>query len=181
MESSRRAWALPAVAVGIGLFIGCSGQRPFEPTPVAPGLLVGRQPRGSADYEVLRAQGVRTILSLQVLPWDVAYGRSHAQTFGIAYRNVPVPASPLQPDPRNIQEGLSLMGDPELRPVYMHCNLGRDRVALMVGLYRVQHGWTPEAAWEEMLRTGFKVSWWLSGLRRYFWNHARPAGAASPP
>jgi protein tyrosine phosphatase (PTP) superfamily phosphohydrolase (DUF442 family) len=169
------AMALRAVAVGIGLCCaGCEGHRPFVATPVAPGLLVGRQPRGQADYEVLRGQGVRTILSLQVMPWDVAYGRSHAETFGFAYRNVPVPASPLEPGEARIKDALALLGDPELRPVFMHCNLGRDRAALLVGLYRVQHeGWTPEAAWDEMLRSGFKVSWWLSGLRKYFWNHSR--------
>ena len=167
--------ALCAVALGIGLCsTGCAGHRPFVATPVAPGLLVGRQPRGQADYELLRAQGVRTILSLQVLPWDVAYGRSHAETFGFAYRHVPVSASPLEPGQAHIKAALALLGDPELRPVFIHCNLGRDRAALVVGLYRVQHeGWTPEAAWEAMLQSGFKVSWWLSGLRKYFWNHSR--------
>jgi len=167
--------ALRAVAVGIGLCCaGCAGHRPFVATPVAPGILVGQHPRGAADYDLLRAQGVRTILSLQVMPWDVAHGRSLAKTFGFAYRHVPVSASPLEPGQASIQEALALLRDPELRPVFMHCNLGRDRAALMVGLFRVQEeGWSPEAAWDEMLRSGFKVSWWLSGLRKYYWNHSR--------
>ena len=45
---------------------------------------------------------------------------------------------------------------------------------MIVGLYRVYYqDWTPEAAWDEMLRTGFKVRWSLRGLRTYFWSHSQ--------
>lgn len=170
------ARAVCAVAVIVGLSCaGCAtGRKPFAATQVSPGILVGPQPRGQANYEALRAHGVRTILSLQVLPWAVAYGRRHAKTFGIAFQNVPVPASILEPSERRIKEALMTLRDQTLRPIFIHCNLGRDRIALIVGLYRIYYeDWTPEAAWDEMLRTGFKVRWSLRGLRTYFWSHCQ--------
>jgi hypothetical protein len=45
---------------------------------------------------------------------------------------------------------------------------------MIVGLYRVYYqNWTPEAAWDEMLRDGFKVDWTLRGLKTYFWTHTQ--------
>lgn len=165
-----------AVAVAVGLSCaGCAtGPKPLVATEVSPGILVGRQPRDQADYDALRARGVRTILSLQALPWDVAWGRRHAQSSGFAFRSAPVIASPLKPSERRVEEALLTLRDPALRPIYLHCKLGRDRAAMIVGLYRVYYqGWTPEAAWDEMLRSGFKVRWSLRGLRTYFWSHSQ--------
>jgi protein tyrosine phosphatase (PTP) superfamily phosphohydrolase (DUF442 family) len=170
------ARALRAVVVTVGLSCAAcaTAPMPFRATQVSPGILVGRQPRGQADYETLRGHGVRTILCLRVLPWDVDYGRRHAETLGITFRSVPVPASPLKPSERRIKEALLTLRDQTLRPIFMHCNLGRDRSALIVGLYRIYYeDWTPEAAWAEMLRTGFKVRWSLRGLRAYFWSHSQ--------
>lgn len=168
--------AIRAMAVVVGLSCaGCAtGPKPFVATEVSPGILVGGEPRGQADYDALRARGVRTIVSLQVLPWDVARGRRHAEASGFAFRNAPIVASPLKPSERRVKEALLTLRDPALRPIYLHCKLGRDRAPMIVGLYRVYYqGWTPEAAWDEMLRAGFKVRWSLRGLRTYFWSHSR--------
>jgi hypothetical protein len=160
--------------VGLSCAACATEQKPFVAAQVSPGILVGRQPRGQADYETLQGHGVRTVLSLQVLPWNVDHGRRHAEKLGITFRNVPVPASPLKPSERRIREALMTLRDRTLRPIFIHCNLGRDRTALIVGLYRIYYeDWTPEAAWAEMLRTGFKVRWSLRGLRAYFWSHCQ--------
>lgn len=174
LSSLFSARAVRAVAISVALcFTGCVvARRPLVATQVSPGILTGRQPRDQVDYEALKAQGVRTILSLQVLPWDVAQGRRQAEPFGITFRNVPVPASVLKPSESRVKEALMTLRDRTLRPVYLHCKLGRDRAVLIVGLYRIYfENWTPEAAWEEMLRSGFKVRWSLRGLRAYFWSH----------
>lgn len=175
LSSLISARAVRAVAISLALcFTGCvAGRRPLVATQVSPGILAGRQPREQVDYEVLKAQGVRTILSLQVLPWDVAQGRRQAEPFAITFRNVPVPASVLKPSESRVKEALLTLRDQTLRPIYVHCKLGRDRAVLIVGLYRIYfENWTPEAAWEEMLRSGFKVRWSLRGLRAYFWSHS---------
>lgn len=178
VELSRliRARAVRAVAVSAAFcFLGCvAARRPLVTTQVSPGIFTGRQPRDQVDYEALKAQGVRTILSVQVLPWDVARGRRQAELFGITFRNIPVPASVLKPRESLIKQALMTLRDRSLRPIYLHCKLGRDRAVLIVGLYRIYfENWTPEAAWEEMLRSGFKVRWSLRGLRAYFWSHCQ--------
>ncbi|MGH7869385.1 MAG: hypothetical protein ACREP9_17540, partial [Candidatus Dormibacteraceae bacterium] len=33
--------------------------------------------------------------------------------------------------------------------------------------------WSPQAAWDEMLRAGFHVRWSLVGFTSYFWSHTR--------
>lgn len=179
LSSLIRARAVRAVGVSVALcFSGCvAARRPLVATQVSPGILTGRQPRDQVDYEALKAQGVRTILSVQVLPWDVARGRRQAELFGITFRNLPIPAWVLKPSESLVKEALMTLRDRTLRPIYFHCKLGRDRAVLIVGLYRIYfEDWTPDAAWEEMLRSGFKVRWSLRGLRAYFWSHCEKPG-----
>ena len=53
---------------------------------------------------------------------------------------------------------------------------------MIVGLYRVYYqNWTPEAAWDEMLRVGFKIDWTLRGLKTYFWTHTQKPDWATLP
>ena len=179
MSSSVRG--VFAAAVLGGLLCTACATGPLA-TEVSPGILAGRYPMNQVDYETLRARGVRTIVSLGVLPWNVARERSQAHRNGFVFRNFFVIPSPLEPSDRSIKGALLALHDPTLRPVFIHCHLGRDRTAMVVGLYRIYYeGWTPEAAWDEMLRTGFKVSWTLSGLRRYFWSHTQRPDWVKPP
>ena len=66
------------------------------------------------------------------------------------------------------------MNDPNSQPIFVHCLVGDDRTTFVVGLYRVYfENWTPQEAWNEMLRRGYHARWWLSGLESYFWRHTR--------
>jgi protein-tyrosine phosphatase len=61
------------------------------------------------------------------------------------------------------------LSDASLRPIFVHCLLGKDRTAFILGLYRVYYeDWPPEAAWAEMLRSGFHVRSTLRGFQTYF-------------
>lgn len=172
MSSSGVRGLLAAAALGGLLCTACATGALAR--KVSPGILAGRHPEGQADFDTLRARGVRTIVSLGALPWNVARERRQAHRNGFIFRNFDVIASPFEPSERSIEGALLALHDPTLRPVFVHCHLGRDRAPMVVGLYRIYYeGWTPEAAWDEMLRTGFKLSWMLSGLRRYFWSHTR--------
>ncbi len=161
--------------LGTLLFAGCaSDPKPFAVTQVSPGIFEGPKPRTQADFDALKASGVRTILSLQQLPWDVAPEQRQARRNGLAYRDVPILASPLQPSEKVVKEALLILADASLRPIYIHCLRGADRNTFIVGLYRVYYDdWTPQAAWEEMLRSGFHVRWTLRGFDTYFWSHTR--------
>ena len=141
---------------------------------VAPGIFRGSQPTTQADFDFLKARSVRTIPSLQTLSWDILPERRDAHHNKIEYRNVYIVAFPLPPGETRVKEALLTLTDPSLHPIFVHCSLGRDRTSMIVGLYHVYYqNWTPEAAWDEMLRDGFKVDWTLRGLKTYFWTHTQ--------
>lgn len=162
----------------------CSGcvnpWRPFLISRAAPGVYEGFKPRNETDYQALKTHGIRTILSLEALPWDVYPEKRHAKREGFIYRNTPIPASPIPPNERRVREVLETLRQPDLQPIYLHCFLGRDRNAFILGLYRIYYqGWTPEAAWQDMLGTDFRLRFSLRGLRTYFWRHCnRPQWVA---
>ena len=44
-------------------------------------------------------------------------------------------------------------------PVFVHCQIGRDRTGCAIGAYRIaKQGWTAEQAIQEMERYGFKTN-----------------------
>jgi tyrosine-protein phosphatase SIW14 len=141
---------------------------------VAPGVFEGPKPRSEADFDALRVKGVRTILSLEMMPWDIGPERRHARQNGIRYRDVPILASPFEPSEKRVKEALLTLHDRSLRPIFIHCLLGEDRSVFIVGLYRIYfQDWTPQAAWAEMLRSDFHDSLRLRGFTTYFWSHTR--------
>jgi protein-tyrosine phosphatase len=154
---------------------GCLTQpHQFPVVEVSPGIFEGPKPRSQADFDALRAKGVRTILSLEMMPWDIGPERRHAQRNGIRYRDVPILASPLEPSEKRVKAALLALHDRSLRPVFIHCLLGEDRNVFIVGLYRIYfQDWTPPAAWAEMLRSDFHDSLRLRGFTTYFWSHTR--------
>jgi hypothetical protein len=169
-------WAGLTLAVALAVAMlgaGCSTPAgPLSVVEVSPGIFVGSKPTTQGDFDALRAHGIRTILSLQQMPWDIGPERKAAHKSGTAYRDLPILASPLQPREKRVKEALLILSDPSLRPIFIHCLLGKDRTAFLVGLYRIYYqDWTPEAAWAEMLRSGFRVRSTLRGFDTYFWSH----------
>ncbi|HEY5914189.1 MAG TPA: hypothetical protein VJA21_26680 [Verrucomicrobiae bacterium] len=149
-----------------------SQPRTFALHEVAPGIFTGRKPGRQHSFDALRAQGVRTILNLEMLPWDVWPEHRQARRNGFQFRDVPILASPLPPSEKRVKEALLILNDPSLRPIFVHCFLGEDRTAFIIGLYRVYFlDWAPPTAWQEMLRAGFHVRFGLRGFARYFWHH----------
>ena len=180
----RSKLLLGLALLGQIFFSGCvNGSKRFAVSEVSPGLYEGFKPTSKAHFQMLRAHGIRTIFSVEALPWDKWSERRLALQSGFAYVNVPIPATPFKPSEKRVKEALLVLHNATLRPVYMHCLLGRDRTALIAGLYRVYYeDWTPEAAWNEMLRLGFKRRWSLRGFETYFWRHCqKPKWATHKP
>ena len=81
-----------------------------------------------------------------------------------------------------MKQALLVLNDPSLRPIFVHCLLGKDRNTFIIGLYRVYfQNWTAQAAWEEMLRSGFRVRLTLRGFEIYFWSHTKKPDWAKAP
>ena len=82
-------------------------------------------------------------------------------------------ASPIAPSETHVRQALCLLTDKRLRPIYFHCDVGRDRTSLIATLYELYFGGLgPENAWQEMKHFGFKDHWALHGLRSYLQKHA---------
>ncbi|PYT26283.1 MAG: hypothetical protein DMG57_22090 [Acidobacteria bacterium] len=69
---------------------------------------------------------------------------------------------------------MHILRDKRYLPIYFHCDIGRDRTSLIAGLYQIYfREMSPQEAWRDMTHFGFKDSWTLRGLKRYFEKHER--------
>ncbi|MEX2559589.1 MAG: tyrosine-protein phosphatase [Pirellulales bacterium] len=149
---------------------------------VAPGIYRGSAPKTSADYETLQRYGIRTVLDLRKYnPDEVACTRRALTARGIRHINVPMGFFPRRD--HTVEQALSILADPAMHPVYLHCKLGQDRVGLVVGIYRVHYeGVSPAAAYAEMEEYGYHRV--LVGLTKYFRlatpGNFRPSSASRP-
>jgi protein tyrosine/serine phosphatase len=81
-------------------------------------------------------------------------------------------ASPIAPSEKHVDQILCKLADKRLRPLYIHCSVGRDRTSMIATLYELNYlGLPAEDAWEELKRFGFKDDWTLRGLKAYLQNH----------
>jgi tyrosine-protein phosphatase SIW14 len=145
------------------------------------GVYGGSKPRNDADFAFLQSTGVRYILEVHFLPFLNGPERRKAKRHGIKMVSVSMNASPMPPSEKHVNQALRIMNSKDRQPVYLHCVLGRDRTGLVLGLYRIYfNGVSKEKAALEMKASGFRRSWFVAGLKRYFEKHtAIPAEFAS--
>lgn len=143
----------------------------------APGIYCGGQLRSSADYEQLRRLGVKTVVDLRVWRrWAMRREQARLASMGIRYIQSPIGFTPQRDG--SPEQALRIIADPRLQPVYVHCNLGKDRAGLAIALYRIRYqGWQPADADREMQQfAGRRV---LRSMEGYFWANASAPTAAS--
>lgn len=135
----------------------------------------GSKPRTEADYEFLQSLHVKTIVELRLFPL-IHEGEKHtAKAHGMTLIFGAMNASPIAPSEKHVNQVLCLLRDNRYQPVYVHCDLGRDRAALISGLYFLYYrGATKQQAWEHMKHFGFNDTWGLRGLKTYFDQHSDP-------
>ncbi len=111
-------------------------------------------------------RGVKTIINLEDSDSNVQKEAAWAKGLGIDY--LPFPTNSFnRPDDQAVTQILEILKDQTRYPILIHCHHGEDRTGLMIGLHRVfNEGWTPKAAYQEMLDLGFHTM--LSGLKNYF-------------
>jgi protein tyrosine phosphatase (PTP) superfamily phosphohydrolase (DUF442 family) len=140
-----------------------SGQTTFEQKPPAidnfrvvdSGLFRGAQP-GVLDLKSLKASGVKTVINLRADENIDVSEAKFARQAGLKYINIAM-TGVKGPTEGQIKQFLKITQDPDLRPVYVHCQYGRDRTGTMVGLYRLyESGWGFDQAYQEMLDSGFR-------------------------
>jgi hypothetical protein len=143
----------------------------LECAQVAPGVYRGSAPRTEDDYRQLQGLGVRTVLDLRTFRTRRMDQECRCiKSLGMTYVRSGVSFWPEKDG--SAERAFCKLTDARLHPIYIHCELGRDRSGLVVALYRVRcQGWSLEAAYCEMERLGFHH--YLRALERYFWDHAK--------
>ena len=138
------------------------------------GVFRGSKPHSDADYEFLRSKGIKYIVDLKLFPWLYRMEQGRAKEHGMTLIPATINASPFAPSETHVNYILCLLRDKRYRPIYFHCDLGRDRAMLIAGLYDMYYrGMSKEEAWKHMKRYGFKDDWTLHGLKRYFKMHSK--------
>lgn len=123
------------------------------------GLLRGGQPTRQG-MKLLKRMGVRTVVSLQT---KKKREDDYAQSLGLNFVRIPVDIFKKIPD-NTVQQFLSVVDDPAMQPVYVHCRQGVDRTGVLIAIYRMQRqSWTAEEANAELRRLGHH--WYLPDLR----------------
>ena len=121
---------------------------------VSPGIYRSAQP-SRADLNDLKSFGIKTILNLNNDDKSMAKEFKTAKKLGINLIEHPMSGF-WNPNEQQVDSSLELLQDPNNYPILVHCKHGEDRTGLIIGLHRVYaDGWTPEAAYQEMLDLGF--------------------------
>jgi len=112
-------------------------------------LYRGAQP-SAAGFRELRKMGVKTIVSLRQYHSD----EKLLSGTGLNYFNIPISAS--DPHKADFQKFLDIAADPQMQPVFVHCQHGADRTGTAVALYRIKvQGWDREEAIRELREGGY--------------------------
>jgi len=146
------------------------------------GIYKGSKPKTNADYRFLQSKSVKYILDLKFFPVLYRLEKKKAEKYGIVVIPATINASPIAPSERHVRQILCILGDKRLRPIYFHCDLGRDRTSLIATLYEIYFQGLPAGnAWQEMKHLGFKDGWTLRGLSVYLQKHSNSPLAGSCP
>jgi protein tyrosine/serine phosphatase len=143
----------------------------IEIAEVSPGIYRGPAPYSASDYGQLQALGIKTVLDVRKFRRRRLEDECRrVKACGMTYKLVPVAFRPQRDG--SAECALRALTDARLRPIYIHCELGRDRSGLVVALYRVRcEGWSLCAAYAEMERFDFNNR--LRALENYFWDYAK--------
>lgn len=138
---------------------------PIDAQPVAPGIWRGHAPWLRRDYQQLQQMGFKAVLDIRGnQPRASARERRRLERMGITYLKVPMRFGPLSAG--SGERVLAAMQNPPALPMFVHCNLDRDRSSAVIGVYRVRvQGWSREAAIAEAKSFGLRPYYFA--LNRY--------------
>lgn len=138
---------------------------------VADGVYRSGQPL-PPDLSSFRGMGGATVLRVSSdgdIP-PIVEGMA-AQDYGLVYIYIPLPSF-FGPGDSDIDRILSIIADPQTRPILIHCLHGEDRTGMIVACYRIKFdGWTADRALAEA--KAHHMSWASFFLRAYIRRFAR--------
>jgi len=138
------------------------------------GVYKGSKPKNDADYRFLQSKNIKYILNLKFFPLLYRLEKKKAAQYGMVVIPATINASPIAPSEKHVRQILCILRDKRLRPIYFHCDVGRDRTSLIATLYEIHfRGLPADSAWQEMKHFGFKDDWTLRGLSVYLRKHSK--------
>jgi protein tyrosine/serine phosphatase len=160
---TRRARALLVLSALVSL--AAAFRADLEIAAVGPGVYRGHVPTRDADFAELRRLGIRTIVDIRGnTPLASLRERHRAEQHGFAYIHVRMGFRPLRDGTGD--RALAVLADEANYPLYLHCELDRDRTSALVAAYRVQvQGWDIPSA--EAEARDFGIRRYFVGLNRY--------------
>jgi protein tyrosine/serine phosphatase len=149
------------------LLLGLTGtaRADLELKSVSPGLYRGRVPKSDEDFAELQRLGIRTVLDIRGnTPLASLRERRRVEAHGFKYLHVRMGFRPLRDGTGD--RVVAAMADEAYYPLYVHCQLDRDRTSAAVAGYRVQiEGWDISSA--EAEAQSFGIRRYFIGLNRY--------------
>jgi hypothetical protein len=115
-------------------------------------------------------------------PENIAEERRYLAAMGMEFVNLPFKSHDRvnKSGAKIVQEAVRVLGEASAeRPVFVHCEHGKDRTGLVVALHRLQNrGWTVKAAYDEWVALGHDIiAWTVTGrLDDYFFRVAEEGG-----
>jgi len=121
----------------------------------------------AAGLQALAKEGAKTDIDLENVTSAIKSETKVAKAAGLQFISKPLSAS-TAPDDQEVDEILALLQDPGNYPIFIHCELGEDRVGMISALYRVLvQKWSQADAYNEWLKDGFHP--YLTALSDYFY------------
>jgi tyrosine-protein phosphatase SIW14 len=123
---------------------------------VSDGIFRGGRPT-EAGIDWLATQHVKVDLDLENDSDTITAEQGFAAQAGIQFISNPM-GTLSAPSDEQMQEILQTITNPENQPIFVHCHDGQNRTGLSIALLRVfDQGWTPQAAYNEMMSYGFSI------------------------
>jgi protein tyrosine/serine phosphatase len=150
----KLAWML-TLGLSVSLALPAFAQTVPKLRRVSEGIYRSGRADEKGFTELVKTKHIKTVINLENVSYYVNQEAGWAKKQNVVFYSFPTSAW-AYPNDAKVDQILNLMADPENYPILIHCQHGEDRSGLMVGLFRVyKQGWTPEAAYTEMLNMGF--------------------------
>lgn len=112
-------------------------------------------PPKAAGYERLQSLGIRSIISLSQDTRQVKTEEQWARAHDVEFYHMSVDLY-TKPSDEQALGFLEMILKTAKRPVFVHCEDGRDRTGTMIALYRITaEGWTIKRAYDEARQIGY--------------------------
>jgi protein tyrosine/serine phosphatase len=112
-------------------------------------LYRGAQP-SKEGFPELKKMGIKTIVNLRENHTDENFIN------GMGFNYFQIPTSTSKPLKDHYQKFLDIVNNPDLQPVFVHCQHGADRTGTAVALYRITvQKWDTEEAIRELQEGGY--------------------------